>query len=114
MDQPERKSLRDYMETGLLLAHSLMNGNISHDLQHAVYPWKATVAEGSVSGVLDGKQYNRAVRVHKYVYEALIRLARGEFLNWLEKSERQRPAAAVRQLLERINGMASDLKKEVF
>ena len=26
------------------------------------------VAEGSVSGVLDGKMYNRAVRTHKYIY----------------------------------------------
>ena len=25
------------------------------------------VAEGSVNGVLDGKHYNRAVMVHKYV-----------------------------------------------
>ena len=28
------------------------------------------IAEGSVSGVLEGKMYNRAVRVHKCVYEA--------------------------------------------
>ena len=33
------------------------------------------VAEGSINGVLDGKHYNRAVRVHKYIYEALMRLA---------------------------------------
>ena len=32
------------------------------------------IAEGSVSSVLDGKMYNRGVRVHKYVYEALLRL----------------------------------------
>ena len=28
------------------------------------------VAEGSLNGVLDGKQYNRAVRTHKCIYEA--------------------------------------------
>ena len=28
------------------------------------------VAEGSINGVLDGKHYNRAVRVHKHIYEA--------------------------------------------
>ena len=33
------------------------------------------VAEGSVSGVLDGRRYNRAVRFHKLMYEALQRLA---------------------------------------
>ena len=32
------------------------------------------VAERSVSGVQEGRQYNRGVRTHKYVYEALIRL----------------------------------------
>ena len=33
------------------------------------------VAEGSGSGVLDGRRYNRAVRFHKLMYEALQRLA---------------------------------------
>ncbi|KAL9969089.1 hypothetical protein ACROYT_G021256 [Oculina patagonica] len=33
------------------------------------------IAEGSVSGVLDGRRYNRAVRCHKLMYEALMRLA---------------------------------------
>ena len=29
------------------------------------------IAEGSVSGVLDGHRYNHAVRFHKLMYEAL-------------------------------------------
>ena len=33
------------------------------------------VAEGSVGEVAYGMHYNRAVRAHKYMYEALIRLA---------------------------------------
>ena len=33
------------------------------------------VAEGSISGVIDGKHYNRGVRAHKYLYEAMMRLA---------------------------------------
>ena len=33
------------------------------------------VAEGSINEVLDGKHYNRAVRVHRCIYEALLRLA---------------------------------------
>ena len=40
------------------------------------------VAEGSISGVIDGKHYNRAVRVYKSIYEALMRLACEEFLQW--------------------------------
>lgn len=39
-----------------------------------------SVAEGSINGVLDGKLYNRAVRVHKYISEAQMRLARKEFI----------------------------------
>lgn len=39
------------------------------------------VAGGSVSGVLDGRKYNRAIRVHKLVYESLMRIAWCEFLN---------------------------------
>ena len=31
------------------------------------------IAEGSVSGVMEGRKYNRAVRLHKLVYEALMR-----------------------------------------
>ena len=37
------------------------------------------LAEGSVDKALNGKQYNRAVRLHKCVYEALLRLLLKEF-----------------------------------
>lgn len=37
------------------------------------------VAEGSVDKALSGKQYNRAVQLHKCVYEALMRLLLKEF-----------------------------------
>ena len=33
------------------------------------------IADGSIAGVLDGKKYNRAIRLHTLVYEALLRLA---------------------------------------
>ena len=42
------------------------------------------VAEGSISGVIYGKHYNRGVRAHKYLYEAMMRLAWAEFMRWLE------------------------------
>ena len=47
------------------------------------------VAEGSITSVLSGKQYNRGVRLHKLLYEALLRLAWKGFYSWLE--ERQTP-----------------------
>ena len=33
------------------------------------------LAEGSINKVLEGKQYNRAVRLHKLTHEALMRIA---------------------------------------
>ena len=37
------------------------------------------VAEGSIERVLKGKNYNRAVRLHKVVYEALFRMLLNDF-----------------------------------
>lgn len=33
------------------------------------------VAEGSINGILNGKHYSRPIRIHKYIYEAFMRLA---------------------------------------
>ena len=43
------------------------------------------IAEGSVSGVLDGRRYNRGVRFHKLMYETLQGLAWKGFQSWIEK-----------------------------
>ena len=42
------------------------------------------VADGSINGVLDGKHYNRALRVHKCIHEALLRLAWEVFMLLVE------------------------------
>ena len=42
------------------------------------------VAPGSLPAVLTGHHYNRAIRAHKVVYEALLRLKWVEFVAWLE------------------------------
>ncbi|CAK6970967.1 hypothetical protein D5F01_LYC11269 [Scomber scombrus] len=44
------------------------------------------VAEGSVSGVLDGHKYNRSLRFHKIMYEALLRLVWNQFPQWLTEN----------------------------
>ena len=44
------------------------------------------IAEGSVAGVLEGRRYNRAVRLHKLVYEALMRLVWQGFRPWIENN----------------------------
>ena len=43
------------------------------------------IAEWSVSSVLDGRRYNRDVRFHKLMYEALHGLAWKGFQLWIEK-----------------------------
>ena len=47
------------------------------------------IAEGSVAGVLDGRRYNRGVRIHKIMYEALMRLARQGFVAWIEENHKE-------------------------
>ena len=47
------------------------------------------LAEGSVAGVLDGRGYNRAVRLHKLMYEALMRLVLQGFLPWIKENHEQ-------------------------
>jgi len=44
------------------------------------------IAEGSIEKVLLGQQYNRAVRLHKIVYEGMMRQVWSGFLEWLDNS----------------------------
>ena len=56
------------------------------------------IAEGSVAaGVMDGCKYNRAIRLHKLVYEALMRLAWKGFLPWLELKHAESNLPALHQ-----------------
>ena len=41
------------------------------------------IAEGSVPGVIEGRKYNRALRLHKLVYEALMRQVWSGFQKWV-------------------------------
>ena len=41
--------------------------------------------EGSINSVLEGRQYNRGIRLMKIVYEALSRLLHDSFITWLEE-----------------------------
>ena len=45
------------------------------------------IAEGSITA-MEGRKYNRAVRLHKIVYEAMMRLAWKGFLPWLQVNHR--------------------------
>ena len=71
------------------------------------------VAEGSISAVIDGKPYNCGVRAHKYLYEALMRLAWAEFMRRLESSDLNH-RIAVASFLEEVDTLANMLKGESF
>ena len=43
------------------------------------------IADGSAAGVLKGRSYNRAIRFHKIIFEALNRLAWNGFQRWIEE-----------------------------
>jgi hypothetical protein len=57
---------------------------------------------------MEGRQYNRAVRIHKYVYEALMRLAWRGFACWLEQVHPEK-----KNHLEQMQELASDLHENV-
>jgi hypothetical protein len=55
------------------------------------------VACGSMNALLDGKHYNRAIRAHKLIMEAMLRLKWEYFLTWLQKHDDLTPVAKVLQ-----------------
>jgi len=62
------------------------------------------VAEGSVTSVMAGRQYNRSLRTHKYIYEALFRLLWAGFLLWL-KEQQPTQMNQIDQLLELLSDL---------
>ena len=56
---------------------------------------------------LNGKHYNRAVRVHKYIYVALMRLAWEEFLLWAE--DNQETSTTIEAFVDKVNSMVCDV-----
>lgn len=98
--------------------HTIMNilGIIGKRFQDAglkdVCIESGIVAEGSIKGVLEGKQYNRAVRLHKCVYEALMRLAWTEFQLWMTNNHDK--STVVELCLDGLNSMLEDLNQPNF
>ena len=64
------------------------------------------VAAGSIDGVLSGKQYNRAVRTHRVVMEAFLRLRWRSFCEWLEIQDPDFDHAAA---IEQVQTVQSDI-----
>jgi hypothetical protein len=66
------------------------------------------IAEGSIGSVLDGRMYNRAVRVHKLMYEALLRIAWKEFIPWVENNHPDKVP-----LLQEATALTGDLNDDI-
>ena len=62
----------------------------------------AAIAVGSVKGAFQGKQYNRAVRFHKLLYEALMRILWEKFCNRIDDSETAE-SSILREISERLS-----------
>ncbi len=74
------------------------------------------VAEGSILGLVEGKKYNHAVRVHKLVYEAMHRLAWKSFTEHSDGELIQEFATKIEKLTTNVNedSFQSTLEHPVF
>ena len=61
------------------------------------------ITEGSVGGVFERRRYNRAVRFHKLMYKALMRVAWPGFQHWLEENQQSKKRA----VHDAFNGLVS-------
>ena len=66
------------------------------------------VADGLIAGVLDGKKYNRAIRLHKLVYEALLRLAWSGFEAWLGDGDKNELAETLLHVTDFANNISGE------
>ena len=61
------------------------------------------IAEGSITGVMEGRKYNRAVSLHKIVYEAMMRLAWKGIMLWIHANH----GAEVHHLEEELKSVST-------
>ena len=66
------------------------------------------VTEGSVAAVLDGRKYNRALRFHKLMYEALMRKAWSGFKTWVTEN-RKNEKRAIESAFEDLNSSSTNI-----
>lgn len=71
------------------------------------------IAEGSIDKALEGKHYNRAVRMHKVMYEALCRLLYEKFEAWMADNNPE-VLSQSREFLEDLKLNTSQEKFEAF
>ena len=70
----------------------------------------SVIAEGSVSAVFEGRNYNRAIRFYKLAYEAFMRVAWEGFEAWLEASN-SNETGEMKVSLNAIADLVDDINK---
>lgn len=70
------------------------------------------LGSGSVVGMLEGRHYNRGIRVHKIVFEAMLRLRWKAFRTWL--TEQNIPGLNDIGLQEVVNTLQADITPDNF
>jgi hypothetical protein len=71
------------------------------------------IADGSISKVLEGRHYNRGVRLRKLIYEGIIRLLWRGFFEWIEskpnlRSVLQEALSKMQKFVEGVDTQAFD------
>lgn len=70
------------------------------------------VAQGSVSSVLEGRHYNRGVRAHKIVYEALMRLVWTQFCEHVVSTFEDASRILLTEAIRHIASLSEDLSEK--
>ena len=68
------------------------------------------IAEGAISGVMVGRKHNRAVRLHKLVYEAMMRLAWNGFISWMQENHSREAAPLEETLKSSIRNLSENVR----
>ncbi len=71
------------------------------------------IADGSISGVIDGQRYNQAVRLHKLLYEAFLRLAWKGFHPWLEQNHHE-DLIHLEATLQAVENLCEEISQKTF
>ena len=66
-----------------------------------------------MTGVLEGQRYNRAVRLHKLMYEALMRKAWSGFETWVREN-RENKKRAIDSAFEDLKSLCSNICEAEF
>ena len=64
--------------------------------------------------MLDGRKYNRAIRLHKLMYEALMRLAWAGFEAWLGENEKDNITQALTIVKDFVEDISGDKLQELL